>query len=66
MSSVLGTTHTCQCSAYQSATILLLNVRGGPSQGLSLDHAKVMEDVHSCMNVLKQSESRWPAAGRFW
>jgi hypothetical protein len=60
-----GSAYT-QSAAFTSATILLFNMSNGRRLGLTLDPAKMMEDVHRCMYVLKQSESRWSSAGRFW
>jgi hypothetical protein len=44
--------------------MLLLNIWG--HGGLSLDPTNEMQYVHRCMDVLKQCESRWYIAGRFW
>jgi hypothetical protein len=55
-----------QMAAFSSGMVLLLNIWGSKCNGIVLDPAKEMTDVHRCMNVLKQCESRFPIAGRFW
>jgi hypothetical protein len=44
--------------------VLLINVCS-KRPGLMLDPVKEMMDVNRCIYALKQSEKRWPIAGRF-
>ncbi|THH12666.1 hypothetical protein EW146_g7482 [Bondarzewia mesenterica] len=50
--------------AFISGIMLLVNIWGRKKSGLSIDPVKEMEDVHLCIQVLRDSESRWPMAGR--
>ncbi|THH13554.1 hypothetical protein EW146_g6678 [Bondarzewia mesenterica] len=47
-----------QLSAFLSAIVLLVNAWGVNRSGISLDPAKEMEEVYTCMSVLKQAEGR--------
>jgi hypothetical protein len=51
---------------FEAGMIVLTNVWDRRHDWLALDPVKEMEDVYRCAYVLKQSEIRWPAAGRFW
>uniref|UniRef100_A0A8H7Y2F1 Zn(2)-C6 fungal-type domain-containing protein n=1 Tax=Psilocybe cubensis TaxID=181762 RepID=A0A8H7Y2F1_PSICU len=55
-----------QMSVFTSGVVLLLSIWGGKRSGLSTDPNKEMEDVHKCMEVLRNSEDRWHSAGRLW
>lgn len=53
-----------QVPAFVAGIFLLVSVWGRKKSGMSVDTAKEMKDVHLCMQVLKDSEERWPVAGR--
>ncbi|KAA1476285.1 hypothetical protein DENSPDRAFT_843199 [Dentipellis sp. KUC8613] len=55
-----------QLPVANSALLLLLNIWGAQRSGISIDPVKEMEDVHKCMRVLKDAETKFHAAGRFW
>jgi hypothetical protein len=62
----ISRSNTLQPGAFTVGTVLLFNVWSRGRNGIALDPAKEMADVHRCMYVLKQAESRYPLAGRFW
>ncbi len=41
--------------------VLLFNIWGGQQSGLSIDLTNEMEDVHRCMRILRNFESRYVA-----
>ncbi|RXW18057.1 hypothetical protein EST38_g7793 [Candolleomyces aberdarensis] len=47
------------------AVILLLNIWSGKRTGFAPNPRREMEDVQRCMDMLRASERRWAAAGRF-
>ncbi|KAF8895175.1 fungal-specific transcription factor domain-containing protein [Infundibulicybe gibba] len=53
-------------AAFTSAVILLLNIWGGRSSGISLDPVKEMEDVNKCFAFLRSQENRFLNAGQLW
>jgi hypothetical protein len=50
---------------FTSGVVLLLHVWGGKRFGLALNKSKGMEDVHKCIQVLKDQEDRWHSGGRY-
>ncbi|PPQ71792.1 hypothetical protein CVT24_006143 [Panaeolus cyanescens] len=56
---------TLQSTAFTAAVILLLNIWSGKRSGYAPNPRREMEDVQRCMDVLKASETKWAAAGRF-
>ncbi|KAF9050240.1 fungal-specific transcription factor domain-containing protein [Panaeolus papilionaceus] len=56
---------TLQTTAFTAAVILLLNIWSGKRSGYAPNPRREMEDVQRCMDVLKASETKWAAAGRF-
>ncbi|KAI0052329.1 hypothetical protein FA95DRAFT_1601990 [Auriscalpium vulgare] len=55
-----------QLPAFTAGIVLLLNIWGVKRSGVAIDPVKEMTDVHKCMEVLKDAEGRWHAAGRLW
>ncbi|KAA1476284.1 hypothetical protein DENSPDRAFT_806964 [Dentipellis sp. KUC8613] len=55
-----------QLPVFTSAVVLLLSIWGVKRSGVSIDPVKEMEDVHKCMRVLKDAETKFHAAGRLW
>ncbi|KZV76630.1 hypothetical protein PENSPDRAFT_646069 [Peniophora sp. CONT] len=55
--------HHAACS---SGVMIMLNVWTAKSYGVAIDAAKEMEHVALCMDIIKEAESRWHAAGRLW
>ncbi|KAF9021193.1 hypothetical protein BDZ89DRAFT_1019740 [Hymenopellis radicata] len=53
-------------SAFTAGIVLLFNIWGGQRSGLSIDPHKEMGDVHKCMKMLHNMETRWHIAGRLW
>ncbi|KAJ6508087.1 fungal-specific transcription factor domain-containing protein [Mycena vulgaris] len=47
-----------------SGVVLLLNVWGGRKVGLSTDPQKCLQDVETCLRLLRMYEMRWQVAGR--
>ncbi|PCH36860.1 hypothetical protein WOLCODRAFT_127757 [Wolfiporia cocos MD-104 SS10] len=55
-----------QISLFTSGIVLLLNIWSAKRSGATIDIAKEMADVHTCMNELGAGESRWHQSGRVW
>ncbi|VDB92530.1 unnamed protein product [Peniophora sp. CBMAI 1063] len=55
--------HHAACS---SGVMLILNIWTAKSFGVAIDPAREMELVNVCMDVIKEAEERWHAAGRLW
>ncbi|KZT39109.1 hypothetical protein SISSUDRAFT_1003901 [Sistotremastrum suecicum HHB10207 ss-3] len=55
-----------QSCIFTSGIVLLLNIWGAKKSGLYGEPSKQMQDVHKCMQYLKQCEHRWRTAGRLW
>lgn len=49
-----------------SALILLLNIWGGKRAGMAVDTARDMEEVNKVLDMFKELEIRYNAAGRLW
>ncbi|KAJ7141276.1 fungal-specific transcription factor domain-containing protein, partial [Mycena epipterygia] len=47
-----------------SGVVLLLNVWGGREVGLSTDPQNCLQDVETCLRILRMYETRWQSAGR--
>ncbi|TFY61087.1 hypothetical protein EVG20_g7194 [Dentipellis fragilis] len=54
-----------QLPVFTSAIVLLLSVWGVKRSGISINSAREMEDVHKCMRVLKDAESKYESSTFF-
>jgi hypothetical protein len=53
-------------AVFASGIVLLLGIWGGKRARLSIDINEEMKDLHICMKILKDSETRWRSVGRLW
>ncbi|KAF7337959.1 Fungal-trans domain-containing protein [Mycena venus] len=53
-------------AVFDSAIVLLLNISGGTRSGLAIDIDRELVDVYKCMRLLREMETRWQNAGRFY
>ncbi|TFY75185.1 hypothetical protein EWM64_g8827, partial [Hericium alpestre] len=63
---VYGSLIFVQLPVFTAAVVLLLSIWGVKRSGVSIDPVKEMEDVHKCMRVLKDAETRFHGSGRLW